>query len=103
MYVNVVFGENCTSQRCLKMVLVSGASDLKFQGYLLGNPKTFPADVYYKIPFCHGMGIISDELYEVSYICQSSEKLYMQLNATFTIRMQSLHFSIIVIEEKLWA
>ncbi|KAL3514424.1 hypothetical protein ACH5RR_027141 [Cinchona calisaya] len=36
--------------------------DLK--GYLLGNPVTTPADNNYVVPFAHGMGLISDELYE---------------------------------------
>lgn len=31
---------------------------------MLGNPKTFPADQDFVIPFAHGMDIISDELYE---------------------------------------
>ncbi|KAK2985399.1 hypothetical protein RJ640_006857 [Escallonia rubra] len=34
-------------------------------GYILGNAKTFPDEDNYRIPFSHGMGIISDELYEV--------------------------------------
>ncbi|WOG91892.1 hypothetical protein DCAR_0311147 [Daucus carota subsp. sativus] len=37
---------------------------VNLKGYLLGNPKTFPADQDFVIPFAHGMGIISDELYE---------------------------------------
>ncbi|XP_027094883.1 serine carboxypeptidase-like 7 isoform X1 [Coffea arabica] len=36
--------------------------DLK--GYLLGNPTTTPGDGNYAIQFAHGMGLISDELYE---------------------------------------
>lgn len=35
------------------------------QGYSLGNPLTFPEESNYQIPFCHGMGLISNELYEV--------------------------------------
>ncbi|CAK7322538.1 unnamed protein product [Dovyalis caffra] len=36
-------------------------------GYLLGNPVTDPTfDDNSKVPFCHGMGLISDELYEKS-------------------------------------
>lgn len=39
---------------------------LFIQGYILGNPVTSKAhDDNYKIPFNHGMGLISDELYEV--------------------------------------
>jgi serine carboxypeptidase-like clade 1 len=35
------------------------------QGYILGNPITyFEVDQNYRIPFSHGMALISDELYE---------------------------------------
>jgi serine carboxypeptidase-like clade I len=35
-------------------------------GYLLGNPVTDPNfDDPSKIPFSHGMGLISDEIYDV--------------------------------------
>ncbi|XP_061372010.1 serine carboxypeptidase-like 11 [Gastrolobium bilobum] len=37
---------------------------INLQGYLLGNPLTIPTEGDYAIPFCHGMGLISDELYE---------------------------------------
>ena len=38
----------------------------KFQGYLLGNPVTdYKYDGESKVPFAHGMSLISDELYEV--------------------------------------
>ena len=36
-----------------------------FQGYLLGNPITTRREKNYQIPYTHGMGLISDELYEV--------------------------------------
>lgn len=36
------------------------------QGYLLGNPRTsYDVERNYAIPFAHGMGLISDELYVV--------------------------------------
>lgn len=39
---------------------------LNLQGYLLGNPATiYDAERNYAIPFSHGMGLISDELYVV--------------------------------------
>ncbi|MCH80423.1 serine carboxypeptidase, partial [Trifolium medium] len=37
---------------------------INLQGYLLGNPLTTEKDENYAIPFAHGMGLISDELYE---------------------------------------
>ncbi|KAI8550094.1 hypothetical protein RHMOL_Rhmol06G0077700 [Rhododendron molle] len=38
---------------------------INLKGYVLGNPVTFlPGDGNYAIPFAHGMGLISDELYE---------------------------------------
>ncbi|KAM7518427.1 hypothetical protein LguiB_017389 [Lonicera macranthoides] len=36
---------------------------INLQGYILGNPLTFPDEGNYAIPFAHGMGLISDELY----------------------------------------
>nr|GMC48198.1 Serine carboxypeptidase-like 17 [Ipomoea batatas] len=38
---------------------------INLQGYMLGNPLTFPEENDYKIQFAHGMALISDELYEV--------------------------------------
>lgn len=35
------------------------------QGYLLGNAMTTRKENNYAIPFAHGMGLISDELYKV--------------------------------------
>ncbi|GMI77670.1 serine carboxypeptidase-like 2 [Hibiscus trionum] len=38
---------------------------INMQGYILGNPKTvFSLEENLKIPYAHGMGLISDELYE---------------------------------------
>ncbi|CAN4097354.1 unnamed protein product [Withania somnifera] len=37
---------------------------INLKGYILGNPVTFSGQEYYKIPFAHGMGLISDELYK---------------------------------------
>ncbi|XP_029127249.1 serine carboxypeptidase-like 11 isoform X2 [Cajanus cajan] len=36
---------------------------INLQGYLLGNPITTRKEKNHKIPFAHGMGLISDELY----------------------------------------
>ncbi|XP_019084987.1 PREDICTED: serine carboxypeptidase-like 2 isoform X2 [Camelina sativa] len=38
---------------------------INLQGYVLGNPLTdFATDTNHRIPFAHGMALISDELYE---------------------------------------
>ncbi|PSS17306.1 Serine carboxypeptidase-like, partial [Actinidia chinensis var. chinensis] len=37
---------------------------INLKGYLLGNPLTFPDENNYEVPFAHGMGLISDELYK---------------------------------------
>lgn len=37
---------------------------INLQGYILGNPITAPTDDNYRIPFNHGVALISDELYE---------------------------------------
>ncbi|MCE3051893.1 hypothetical protein HAX54_051141 [Datura stramonium] len=37
---------------------------INLKGYSLGNPVTFPEQSNYQIQFSHGMGLISDELYE---------------------------------------
>ncbi|XP_054780968.1 serine carboxypeptidase-like 7 isoform X2 [Prosopis cineraria] len=37
---------------------------INIQGYILGNPLTTRHEINYEIPFAHGMGLISDELYE---------------------------------------
>ncbi|KAK1393514.1 Serine carboxypeptidase [Heracleum sosnowskyi] len=37
---------------------------INLKGYLLGNPSTFPNEKNFRYTFAHGMGIISDELYE---------------------------------------
>ncbi|WMV27450.1 hypothetical protein MTR67_020835 [Solanum verrucosum] len=39
---------------------------VNLEGYLLGNPITIRLEDYnYHIPFCHGMGLVSDELYKI--------------------------------------
>lgn len=37
---------------------------INLQGYVLGNPLTIRTEKNYQIPYAHGMGFISDELYE---------------------------------------
>nr|GLL34454.1 serine carboxypeptidase-like 18 isoform X1 [Ipomoea trifida] len=38
---------------------------IQLQGYILGSPKTFPNQSSYNVPFAHGMGLITDQLYEL--------------------------------------
>ena len=43
---------------------------INLQGYVLGNPVTdIEFDYNHRIPFTHGMALISDELYEVRNYC----------------------------------
>ncbi|KAI5655177.1 hypothetical protein M9H77_32364 [Catharanthus roseus] len=50
--------------------LISNGNDegilprIDLKGYLLGNPASSPAERNYNVLFAHGMGLISDELYE---------------------------------------
>ncbi|XP_055810742.1 serine carboxypeptidase-like 2 isoform X3 [Solanum dulcamara] len=53
---------------------------INLQGYSLGNPKTFPEESNYQIPYCHGMGLIPDELYEsLNEICKGE---YLNIDPT---------------------
>ncbi|GAU23680.1 hypothetical protein TSUD_304550 [Trifolium subterraneum] len=45
---------------------------INLQGYILGNPLTTPKNDDYRIPFSHGMALISDELYQtISSVCMA--------------------------------
>ncbi|XP_051150003.1 serine carboxypeptidase-like 12 isoform X6 [Andrographis paniculata] len=50
------------------------------KGYVLGNGATFPDEGNYKIPFAHGMGLISDELYES--LMQTCEGNYVNVDSS---------------------
>ncbi|XP_031091961.1 serine carboxypeptidase-like 18 isoform X2 [Ipomoea triloba] len=53
---------------------------IQLQGYILGSPKTFPNQSNYNIPFAHGMGLITDQLYEsIKENCQGD---YTNTNST---------------------
>ena len=56
------------------------------QGYLLGNALTTRRENNYRIPFSHGMGLISDELYNVIYSNSSTAipKICVQENQMLT-------------------
>ncbi|XP_055826583.1 serine carboxypeptidase-like 3 [Solanum dulcamara] len=71
---------------------------INLKGYSLGNPKTFPEEINYQIPFCHGMGLISDELYEslketckgeyrniksTNRLCSENFKMFKKVRFTF--------------------
>lgn len=46
-----------------------------FQGYVIGNPGTGEwFDSGFFVQFAHGMGIISDQLYQVFYFMQTNLK-----------------------------
>ena len=48
------------------------------QGYLVGNPVTDNVfDGNALVPFAHGMGLISDELFEVKTIVCANSKLHL--------------------------
>ncbi|CAN4115161.1 unnamed protein product [Withania somnifera] len=53
---------------------------INLKGYSLGNPKTFLEETNYQIPYCHSMGLISDELYEsLNEICKGE---YLHIDPT---------------------
>ncbi|KAI6689128.1 hypothetical protein NL676_025956 [Syzygium grande] len=56
---------------------------INIQGYVLGNPATDPAfDQNAPVPFAHGMGLISDELYEsLKRTCRGQYQLSETTNA----------------------
>ncbi|KAL7175666.1 hypothetical protein ACSBR2_029292 [Camellia fascicularis] len=58
---------------------------INLKGYLLGNPATTPNDSNYEIPFAHGMGLISDELYESLQRSCQGEYLNIDPNNTWCL------------------
>ncbi|CAL5418029.1 unnamed protein product [Camellia sinensis] len=59
---------------------------INLKGYLLGNPATTPNDSNYEIPFAHGMGLISDELYESLQRSCQGEYLNIDPNNTWCLQ-----------------
>ncbi|XP_028075985.1 serine carboxypeptidase-like 17 isoform X1 [Camellia sinensis] len=59
---------------------------INLKGYLLGNPSTTPNDRNYAIPFAHGMGLISDELYESLQRSCQGEYLNIDPNNTWCLQ-----------------
>ncbi|WMV27293.1 hypothetical protein MTR67_020678 [Solanum verrucosum] len=61
---------------------------INLKGYLLGNPSTFEGEANYKIPFTHGMALISDELYEsLKTHCKGE---YLNINPNNTLCLQDV-------------
>lgn len=78
--------------------LISNGNDIgielkiNIKGYILGNPYTRPADFDYRIQFAHGMGIISDELYEsLEDACRGEYYSVVSKNAFCLQNMQTYH------------
>nr|GMC48573.1 serine carboxypeptidase-like 13 isoform X2 [Ipomoea batatas] len=40
---------------------------INLEGYILGNPKTFPHEENFRVVFAYGMGFLTTEFYEVDY------------------------------------
>ncbi|ESQ33620.1 hypothetical protein EUTSA_v10007571mg [Eutrema salsugineum] len=56
---------------------------INLKGYVLGNPTTdYDSDYNYRIPYAHGMGLISDELYES--LKRSCEGSYLKVDPSNT-------------------
>ncbi|XP_019164423.1 PREDICTED: serine carboxypeptidase-like 10 isoform X2 [Ipomoea nil] len=61
---------------------------IQLQGYILGSPKTYPTQSKYKVPFAHGMGLITDQLYES--LKENCKGDYMNTNSTSLRCQQNL-------------
>ncbi|XP_027906282.1 serine carboxypeptidase-like 12 [Vigna unguiculata] len=59
---------------------------INLQGYLLGNPVTTRKEKNDQIPFSHGMGLISDELYESLKINCKGEYTYVDSTNELCLR-----------------
>ncbi|KAM3327930.1 hypothetical protein P3S68_033392 [Capsicum galapagoense] len=59
-----------------------------FYGYTLSNPAKFPEEKNYQIPFSHGMGLITDELYES--LKENCKGEYQNTSPTSELCMQYL-------------
>lgn len=73
---------------------------------MLGNPVTYPEfEENYRIPFSHGMSLISDELYEVCIICSLIPNLslfsYSYITCEASNDTKAYTIFLTVIEEKL--
>ncbi|XP_013589963.1 PREDICTED: serine carboxypeptidase-like 1 isoform X1 [Brassica oleracea var. oleracea] len=60
---------------------------INLQGYMLGNPITEHSGVNYRIPYAHGMALISDELYEsLKRVCKG-EYAYVDSRNTECLKL----------------
>ncbi|KAF9670700.1 hypothetical protein SADUNF_Sadunf13G0095900 [Salix dunnii] len=74
---------------------------INVKGYILGNPFTDPTfDYNSKIPFAHGMGLISDELYEsLKKSCAGEYKTIKPSNVDCLRNVEAFHKCISEIDE----
>ncbi|CAN8314828.1 unnamed protein product [Cochlearia groenlandica] len=66
---------------------------INLQGYILGNPITnYKYEINYRIPFAHGMSLISDELYEsLKKTCNGNYEKVDSLNTECLRLVQNYH------------
>ncbi|CAN8314824.1 unnamed protein product [Cochlearia groenlandica] len=66
---------------------------INLQGYIIGNPIThIEQEANYRVPFVHGMGLISDELYEsMKKICKGNYEKVDPLNIECLRLVQNYH------------
>ncbi|KAM3283302.1 hypothetical protein P3S67_026947 [Capsicum chacoense] len=64
------------------------SNESTLSGYTLSNPATFPEEKNYQIPFSHGMGLITDELYES--LKENCKGEYQNTSPTSELCMQYL-------------
>uniref|UniRef100_A0ACD6APQ5 Uncharacterized protein n=1 Tax=Avena sativa TaxID=4498 RepID=A0ACD6APQ5_AVESA len=68
-----------------------GGLRLNLHGYLVGNPATDDRyDEWGKVPFLHGMGLISDELYEAAQASCSGDDFVAPSNARCADALQDI-------------
>ncbi|XP_027347843.1 serine carboxypeptidase-like 19 isoform X2 [Abrus precatorius] len=63
---------------------------INLQGYLLGNPITTRREKNYQIPYAHGMGLISDELYAL--LQRNCKGEYIDIDTSNEICLRDLDY-----------
>ncbi|VFQ63961.1 unnamed protein product [Cuscuta campestris] len=51
---------------------------INLKGYILGNPKTFPGEKNFIVPFAYGMGLLSHDLYQS--LAESCKRRYIHVD-----------------------